>query len=1399
LFYNFLIIIMKIKQTLSLLTLLLCATFVSAQTAISSTASGNWNSPATWVGGVVPTAIDSVSIAGTHTVSVTANASCAAVTLLGGATATTLNINSGVTLTVSRYATINRSTANSITNVLNVGAGTLTAAAVDLKGNTANPTRITRLNISTGAVNLVGNTSAGIDGSVLAIGAPSEVVFSGNGTLNLAKNFMSGANSGTFTAGTGTIANNSTATMIFGGYTYNNLTVAGTGSVQFLGNTVINGTFNNTANNLNIKIRNNLTVGGTFNAGTGIYTFESTSPSTNPATSLALTGNITISRVEIDTNVTLTLPIGSTLNSTGTFNNYGIFVNNGTLTKTAGTYRGNGTFSGATYINNSTVAPGDSVACLTFSNGYDNGTGILDIDLTGTTACSQNDQLIVTGTAKASGYVRVDLGSLTPSVGTKYTIVSGASAYIGSFDSVVVNSRKYEMTYANGELTVTKIVTDLYPFTSVKTGNWNDPSVWAGGVAPSAADSVVIAAGHTITVTAAASANVVSIEGGTTNTTLALNGGTSLTVSKSVIINRPTADGIGSILNVGVGTLTAAAVDLKGNSTNPLRGTILSISTGTVNLVGNTAAGIDGSVLAAGAGSGVVFTANGTLNFTKNFMSGANPGTLSAGTGTIAANGTLLMIFGGYTYTNITVAGSNTVQFIGNPIIGGTFNNTANNLNVKIRGNLTANGVFNAGTGTYTFESTSPNTNPTTALTLTGNITLPRIEIDTNTTLTLASGSTLTNVGTLTNNGTLVSLGTLLKTAGMYTGNGTFSGKTYGNTTTVAPGDSIACMTFLNGYNNGLGILDLDISGATACSLHDQLIVTGTANVGGTLNVDLGSYSPAVGQKFTIISGASSYTGSFSNINVFPKKLEFTYANGELTVSKLITDLYPFSSVKTGNWNDPSVWAGGVVPSAADSTVITVGHAVTITAAANCSALNIEGGTANTTLTINSGTSLTVNKSVIINRPTVDAIASTLNIGAGTLTAAAVDLKGNSTNPLRGTILSISTGTVYLIGNTAAGIDGSVLAAGTGSGVAFTGNGTLIFAKNFMSGNNPGTLSAGTGTIVANGTAIMVFGGYTYNNITVAGTGSVQFIGNTVINGAFTNTANNLAVKIRGDLTANSTFNAGTGTYTFESSSPNTNPTTNLTIRGNFTLNRVEIDTNLTLSLPNNSTLTNAGIFTNYGIVINNGTFSKTAGQYRGNGTFSGKTYVNSATVAPGDSLSCMTFLNGYDNGTGVLDLDISGTTACTQHDQLVVTGTAKVSGALRVDLGNLTPSVGQRFTIISGATSYTGSFDSIVVSPRRFVMTYANGVLTVSAPNAIKPIDLDPNGLIIKNTLVKDNLTLITPDTKMTPLSIYNMSGHVLLYLKVQGEQLIPIGHLPSGLYIVRTEMGHVRRFVKE
>jgi hypothetical protein len=503
------------------------------------------------------------------------------------------------------------------------------------------------------------------------------------------------------------------------------------------------------------------------------------------------------------------------------------------------------------------------------------------------------------------------------------------------------------------------------------------------------------------------------------------------------------------------------------------------------------------------------------------------------------------------------------------------------------------------------------------------------------------------------------------------------------------------------------------------------------------------------------------------------------------------------ASSASGDWNTATTWVGGVVPSATDSVTIAGSHTVAVTANASCGALAVGSGATVATLNINSGVSLTVAKSVLVNRANADNTVNLLNVGAGTLTAASVDLRGNSTLPTRITRLSISTGTVNAVGNTAPA-DGSINATGAGCEVVFTEAGTINISKNFMSGANPGKLTAGTGTISANSSVVIVLGAYTYNNLNVAGTGSVQFIGNTTIGGTFNNTANNLNTKIRGNLTSNGTFNAGTGLYTFESTTPTTNPVTAQTLTGNLSLAKMEIDTSLTLTLATGSTLTNAGTFTNYGTFVNSGTFTKTAGQYRGNGTFSGATYLNKSSIAPGDSLACMTFGSSFDNGTGLLDLDVSGTTACTLFDQIAVTGNAKVSGELKIDFGTYTPSVNQAFTIISGATTYTGAFDSITVLPRKIKLAYANGIITVSSITPIQSV-IEKSTFSVKSTLVHDVITLVSTDEKPTTLHFYNISGQALLNTKIQGEQNVNVSHLPAGLYFIRTQAGEVGRFVKQ
>ena len=74
---------------------------------------------------------------------------------------------------------------------------------------------------------------------------------------------------------------------------------------------------------------------------------------------------------------------------------------------------------------------------------------------------------------------------------------------------------------------------------------------------------------------------------------------------------------------------------------------------------------------------------------------------------------------------------------------------------------------------------------------------------------------------------------------------------------------------------------------------------------------------------------------------------------------------------------------------------------------------------------------------------------------------------------------------------------------------------------------------------------------------------------------------------------------------------------------------------------------------------------------------------------------------------TSTLEIEVDGTTADTQHDQLIVGGTATISGTLSVSI-NYTPSTNDRIVFLS-ATTISGTFATISPAlPADWVVDYA-------------------------------------------------------------------------------------------
>jgi hypothetical protein len=123
---------------------------------------------------------------------------------------------------------------------------------------------------------------------------------------------------------------------------------------------------------------------------------------------------------------------------------------------------------------------------------------------------------------------------------------------------------------------------------------------------------------------------------------------------------------------------------------------------------------------------------------------------------------------------------------------------------------------------------------------------------------------------TLTTTGLSINGGSLL-------GDGTISGSVTNNGGILSAGSSPGTLTITGSYTQGAGgTLQAELAGTTLAGTdYDLLDVTGTASLGGTLDISLfGGFIGSVGDTFDIIN-ASSITGDFSNVTV-PTSYTFT-------------------------------------------------------------------------------------------------------------------------------------------------------------------------------------------------------------------------------------------------------------------------------------------------------------------------------------------------------------------------------------------------------------------------------------------------------------------------------------------------------------------------------------------
>ncbi len=402
-----------------------------------------------------------------------------------------------------------------------------------------------------------------------------------------------------------------------------------------------------------------------------------------------------------------------------------------------------------------------------------------------------------------------------------------------------------------------------------------------------------------------------------------------------------------------------------------------------------------------------------------------------------------------------------------------------------------------------------------------------------------------------------------------------------------------------------------------------------------------------------------------------------------------------YYSRANGNWNSSTTWStvsytsntnAGTFPVAGDIVNIGNGFTVTVTVNAGCASITYDNtiNSANNTITITSGITLTVSGAITIPRLTNN--TNTLAVGAGTLNAGSIAFTNGGGGQRHQ--LTISTGTATITGNvTETGSTGSATIAFTGAGLLQLG-GTIFTSAT-------GTLTTATGcTVEYNGSGAQNIGDFAYVNLKLSGgntktlqtgfgtsttsaSGTLTVLQNTTLNLSTAGIATPTNVVMDGGATTGATI-SGTGT---------------LTLGGNVTVNDATTGTSgATISAPISLTNGQTRTFT----VADDGTSATDF-------TISGIISSTGSIVKAGAGTMVLSSANTY-----------SGTTTISQGI-LSASNIVVVGG--NSNLGNATSAVVLGSGSTSGTLSYTGNTATFT---RGFTVSAGGGGITNTTANLL-------------------------------------------------------------------------------
>ena len=594
-------------------------------------------------------------------------------------------------------------------------------------------------------------------------------------------------------------------------------------------------------------------------------------------------------------------------------------------------------------------------------------------------------------------------------------------------------------------------------------------SVIGGAVTTTAASSITVEASAAFPSVGLAFSNgftnlgqiLLTSVGGTGDAALTLSAG-SLTNAAAATMTFAVGSGgqrtfFGRLINQGTITVATPSVIQVQDGANT--------NSGTINVNAQLSLGITGAAPTFTNFNTIVIASGQVLGLTTGSFTQAN-GALMTGGGTFAVTpSAVLRLLNGAVLSN--VANSGQMEVSGASSIGGTFSMNS--------GSFLRIGAIGAQTAATTLTLASGFTNSG-VIQLTNQTASPQAV---SATLQLSSG-TLTNA-----------VGGLITTEA---GNGGGTRSIVGPVLNqglleIAPG-AAGQLAITGNFTGSSGTVAVDLGGLVPVTQYDQLTISGTATLGGTLNVGLfGGFTPTPGSSFDVLT-AGTRTGTFAAVNAAAglQAAPSYSVTGATVLGPTAGLVNAWTNAAGGNWSGIANWSLGRTPIATDTVSIAAAgtYTVTMDVGDTVAALFVGGGPGAQTLAVAGRTLQVDGDATVASSGALTISTGGVVRGVGTLTSqGAITTAGGSIQKAltnAGTLTArAATGFTQAVTNDAGAVMRVSGEAATGAATATFGGGvsnagTLEFTTSTAGYNLQMTVSGGALTNLPTGTITSLVG-----------------------------------------------------------------------------------------------------------------------------------------------------------------------------------------------------------------------------------------------------------------------------------------------------------------------------------